>query len=795
MNKLLLPCLLALFGCGGGSSFVKSDATLGRVVVYRNGVAYFERNATIDKDVLRLAVPADKVDDFLKSLTVVNAKTGEPAPISYPTSPQYDPNSTGLIDMEITLGGVGPHELKLSYVTDAPSWKPSYRFTIEKGGKVGLQSWAIVDNTSGEDWQNVRLGVGSSSALSFHYDLRTVRLVQRETLQSDTLFALAPPTGGATYGGDAGKPRVFGELSDDTLVQKDMPGRPVVGAATTMPQAAPMPVAPPPPPMMAPRAAEAMDVAVAGSSAGGFGSGRSRSVSPKPSVAKSGKAANYGPAPKAEPAAPSKPSYPQQQAYGGQPGYPQPTPQAQFQSAPQMMQQQQDQTKSISAMAGALRGSNKQIIIEGYADSTDSDKFAASLDRANKVREQLIREGVPAARILAVGNGEQSGRRGGVRIVEAAPGGKKGDAGGGVIEGTESQAAAGALATEPIGSSHFESESRMTVPRGTSAMVSILDTKTEGEVVYYYDPESARGNAQFPFKAVRIKNPTDSVLESGPVSVFGEERFIGEGLSDPIPARSVAFVPFALDRQIVVDKDLGESDEIARIITVQRGVFSTEVQHKKKTKLTLNNRMDEKATVYIRHTVPKGYSLLKSPATKERIGGAYLFRVEIEPNGKAEVVLEETTPLFKSTDIRSAEGVGMIKAFLSSSAMDSGLKDKVTELLKLNKEMADIEQNISTVREQMAEHRTRMDELHAQIVSLKLVKTNGGALLQHLEKKLAEVSDKLSKATMDLVGLQERAMVARIRFQDGVAELSLEKKPDADKKAEPATPAKPAAKI
>jgi hypothetical protein len=41
------------------------------------------------------------------------------------------------------------------------------------------------------------------------------------------------------------------------------------------------------------------------------------------------------------------------------------------------------------------------------------------------------------------------------------------------------------------------------------------------------------------------------------------------------------------------------------------------------------------------------------------------------------------------------------------------------------------------------------------------------------------------------VGVQEKLMVARIRFQDGVAELSLEKKPDDRKPAEPpATPAK-----
>jgi uncharacterized coiled-coil DUF342 family protein len=100
----------------------------------------------------------------------------------------------------------------------------------------------------------------------------------------------------------------------------------------------------------------------------------------------------------------------------------------------------------------------------------------------------------------------------------------------------------------------------------------------------------------------------------------------------------------------------------------------------------------------------------------------------------------------------------------------------VEELLRLHKEMADIETHIATMREQMNEYRARMDELHVQIVTLRAVKSTGKPLLGHLEKKLEEVSEKLSKATVDLVTLEERRMVARVKFEDGVAELSLDKK-------------------
>jgi outer membrane protein OmpA-like peptidoglycan-associated protein/flagellar biosynthesis chaperone FliJ len=713
----LLPCLAALTGCGTATTFVHSDTTLGRVVVYRNGIAYFERTARVDRDALELKVPADKVDDFLKSLTVVDAHTGEPAPIAYPT--QAPASDNGLINMKISLQGAGPHDLRVSYVTESPSWKPSYRIVLGKTGKVSLQAWAIVDNTSGEDWQNVQLGVGSSSALSFRFDLQSVRLVQRETLHSDDLFAQAPPMGGASYAQlgnqQPGQPRrVMAELNDATIAANTEYDRRTATISKDqesykkVPQAQAAPKSPP---------------------GYGGGGGKSAGRGSPPSVASSG--------------------------------------QHRFEEKPADVPAQRQEAQ-MEMMARQLKNSGAPIVVEGWADHADGDKYAASLERANRTREQLVRNGVDPSRIVAVGNGEQAGHAGGVRIVEAPPPASVLDQKG---EGKTGEAAA--QGTEPIGTSHFESKSRMSVPRGTSAMVSILREETEGEVVYFYDAESARGNSSFPFRAVRIKNPTDSALESGPVTVFGEGKFVGEGLSEPIPARSMAFVPFALDRQIVVERKEDDVDAISRILTVQRGVFSTEVQHTRRSTLVLNNRLTEKATVYLRHTVAAGYKLTKAPKDRERLGSAYLFRVDIEPGSKLEVVLEEATPLFKSTDIRAPGGMDMVTAYLSSAA-EGRLKSAVTELLRLHKEMANTDQHIATTRDQMGEYRTRMDELHAQIVTLKLVKS-AGPLMTSLEKKLQEVSDKLSKATIDLVALQEQLMVARIKFQDGIADLSLEK--------------------
>jgi hypothetical protein len=210
-------------------------------------------------------------------------------------------------------------------------------------------------------------------------------------------------------------------------------------------------------------------------------------------------------------------------------------------------------------------------------------------------------------------------------------------------------------------------------------------------------------------------------------------------------------------------------------MTVQRGVFHTEVKHTKKATFTLFNRLGEKASVFIKHTVAPGYQITKAPEGRvDHLAGANLFRIEMAPNATMDVTIEESTPVLRTTDIRTPAGLDLVRAYLSSAAVEGPLKKNVEHLLSLNADMAKVEQQIQTAREQMGEYRMRMDELHAQLVTLKAVKT-AGPLMTHLEKKLQEVSEKLSKATVDVVGLQEKLMVARVQFQTGVADLTLEK--------------------
>lgn len=67
----------------------------------------------------------------------------------------------------VTSDGVGQREMVVSYTIAAPIWKTTYRVVLDAGGKPFFQGWAIVDNVSDEDWENVSLSLVSGTPVSF----------------------------------------------------------------------------------------------------------------------------------------------------------------------------------------------------------------------------------------------------------------------------------------------------------------------------------------------------------------------------------------------------------------------------------------------------------------------------------------------------------------------------------------------------------------------------------------------------------------------------------------------------
>lgn len=118
--------------------------------------------------------------------------------------------------LDFSLSGEGSRRIAVAYVHESPVWKASYRLLLPDSVDPAkpdpadiapvLKGWALVENTTDNDWNNVKLSLVSGRPVSFKMDLSEPMYVWRPDIPVPTVAGVMPKE----YGGgtDAAKARV-----------------------------------------------------------------------------------------------------------------------------------------------------------------------------------------------------------------------------------------------------------------------------------------------------------------------------------------------------------------------------------------------------------------------------------------------------------------------------------------------------------------------------------------------------------------------------------------------------------
>jgi len=116
--------------------------------------------------------------------------------------------------MTISTTGIGERNLYVSYISEVPIWKTTYRIVLpaKADKKPLLQGWAIVDNTVGEDWEGVELSLVAGAPHSFIQQLSEPFYGRRPVVPLPESVQLSPQTHAATL--LRGNGRLSGMVTD-----------------------------------------------------------------------------------------------------------------------------------------------------------------------------------------------------------------------------------------------------------------------------------------------------------------------------------------------------------------------------------------------------------------------------------------------------------------------------------------------------------------------------------------------------------------------------------------------------
>ncbi|MEX0936305.1 MAG: hypothetical protein WDZ59_00485 [Pirellulales bacterium] len=94
----------------------------------------------------------------------------------------------------LNFRGEGQREVRVGYIQESPVWKTSYRLVLDDEEAPFLQGWAIVENTSDADWEEVSLSLVSGRPISFVMDLYSPLYADRPVVQPELYSSVRPRT-------------------------------------------------------------------------------------------------------------------------------------------------------------------------------------------------------------------------------------------------------------------------------------------------------------------------------------------------------------------------------------------------------------------------------------------------------------------------------------------------------------------------------------------------------------------------------------------------------------------------
>ncbi len=93
----------------------------------------------------------------------------------------------GMRTIKVRLAKTDEKDVAISYVVAAPVWKPTYKLIVQDGGKARLQAWAVLENASGEDWNDVAITLSYGKPVTLRQRLHERFWKSRDEIGSESI--------------------------------------------------------------------------------------------------------------------------------------------------------------------------------------------------------------------------------------------------------------------------------------------------------------------------------------------------------------------------------------------------------------------------------------------------------------------------------------------------------------------------------------------------------------------------------------------------------------------------------
>ncbi|MGD0010354.1 MAG: hypothetical protein ABSE93_17630 [Terriglobia bacterium] len=255
----------------------------------------------------------------------------------------------------------------------------------------------------------------------------------------------------------------------------------------------------------------------------------------------------------------------------------------------------------------------------------------------------------------------------------------------------------------------------VTVLRGQSVLIPILQTRMEAESVSIYN-QSAR--ADRPMSGLRLKNTSALTLEDGSLTVIEDNAYAGEALMERLKPGEERFISYALDLGTLVSTRSQDAQEPAFLVRVSNGVFQAHYYRTQKEVYALTNQTDKARVVYVEHAQRPGWRLADETRKPDQVtASGYRFRVELGPHATVQLPVSERQALMDTYALSNLTP-RTLELFISSPSIVEATRTALEKVLEIKSRISAAEARLAAAEHETAEIAKDQDRLRENIKAL-----------------------------------------------------------------------------
>ncbi|VVC04817.1 Uncharacterised protein [Candidatus Bilamarchaeum dharawalense] len=297
----------------------------------------------------------------------------------------------------------------------------------------------------------------------------------------------------------------------------------------------------------------------------------------------------------------------------------------------------------------------------------------------------------------------------------------------------------------------------VTVKRGESAMLPIVQQKIDCKKVYVYNSEK---NYQNPMVAVRFENRTGLTLERGPLTIYDAGMYAGEAILPFTPEGAEQFIVYAVELGVEASNET-RTDSVFRQSTLSGAYLVKTFYEKTKIKYKINNKTKEAKKILLEQRKYPGYELCDTPKPAEQTEGFYRWYLDIPAGKTVEFTAVQARLMSYSESILNMT-VETLEYYFKNGQMDNRMKEFVGQIIAKNNEIRDLAQEKVNLDAERTRFLQEQERLRKNIGALSQSGDDAALRKKYVkqlddeEERIQEINNRITEIDNETLELQKQ---------------------------------------